>query len=158
MPLRKLTEFLDGRGIKYTTIIHAAAYTAQEIASLAHVRGRDLAKTVIVKVDNNLAMAVLPASYHVDLASLKEATGAGSIGLAAEVEFRERFPDCEAGAMPPFGNLYGLPVYVDESLTKDKEIAFNAGTHYELLRLSYDDFRRAVNPAVLRFAARRAAA
>jgi Ala-tRNA(Pro) deacylase len=137
--------------------MHSTAYTAQEIASLAHIKGRDMAKTVIVKIDDQMAMVVLPASYHVDLSALKAAATAKTVALASESEFRGRFPECETGAMPPFGNLYGMPVFVEKTLTKDKEIAFNAGTHSELIRLSYEDFARLVQPKVIRFALAKAA-
>jgi Ala-tRNA(Pro) deacylase len=155
MPMGKLQEFLDTQGVKYETILHSAAYTANEIAQRAHISGKQLAKTVIVVINSELAMAVLPASEHVDTQSLKAAIGAETVRLATEVEFTDRFPDCETGAMPPFGNLYDMRVYVDESLTKDKEIAFNAGTHKQLVRLSYEDFARLVQPTVLRFSIRR---
>jgi Ala-tRNA(Pro) deacylase len=151
MPAKQLKEFLDSHKIKYTTMTHSTAYTAQEIASLAHVRGDEFAKTVIVKIDGELVMAVLPASYHVDLALLKAAANGKKIALASEAEFRNRFPECEVGAMPPLGQLYKMPVFVDESLTRDKEIAFNAGTHHELIRLSYDDFAKLVQPKVANF-------
>jgi Ala-tRNA(Pro) deacylase len=109
---------------------------------------------VIVKLDGALAMAVLPASYQVDLLALKKAAGVTDASLASEREFKQHFPDCETGAMPPFGNLYGIPVYVDETLTHDPEVAFNAGTHLELIRMSYADFGRLVKPLVLRFSTR----
>jgi Ala-tRNA(Pro) deacylase len=111
-----------------------------------------MAKTVIVKLDGALAMAVLPASFQVDLEALRAAAGAKEASLATEAEFKDNFPGCETGAMPPFGHLYGMPVYVDESLSKDKEIVFNAGTHRELFRLAYDDFARLAEPRVCRFA------
>jgi Ala-tRNA(Pro) deacylase len=153
MPIQKLQEFLDGHEIKYVVISHSVAYTAQGIAALTHISGKELAKTVIVKIDGALAMAVLPASLHVDLRQLKAVAGAKSTELASEREFRERFPDCETGAMPPFGNLYDVPVFADESLAHDKEIAFNAGSHRELLRLAWEDFMRLVEPKIVRFAA-----
>ena len=153
MPVKKLQEFLDSNNVKYVTVTHSTAYTAQEIAALTHTKGRDLAKTVIMKTDDALVMAVLPASYQIDLQALKEATGAKAIGLAGEATFRSHFPGCETGAMPPFGNLFEMPVYVDESLTKEKEIAFSAGSHNEVMRLSYADFARLVSPRVLHFAA-----
>jgi Ala-tRNA(Pro) deacylase len=153
MPATKLKEFLDKQGVKYVSIAHSLGYTAQEVASLAHIPGRELAKTVMVYVDDKLSMAVLPASLHVGLSRLKETTGAKTVTLATEREFRSAFPDCETGAMPPFGNLYGIPVYVDVSLTWDKEIAFNAGTHRELVRMTYEDFARLVKPVVGEFAA-----
>ena len=158
MPVAKLKEFLDKNNVKYVSIAHSTAYTAQEVASLAHIKGKELAKTVIVKIDDALAMAVLPASYQVDLPLLKAAAGAKKIALATEAEFRDRFPECETGAMPPFGPLYGMRVFADESLTKDREIAFNAGSHHELIRLSFDDFMRLVQPEIARFAPAFAAA
>jgi Ala-tRNA(Pro) deacylase len=151
MPAKKLREFLNSQNIPYMTISHAVAYTAKEIAALTHISNKELAKTVIVKIDSTLAMAVLPASYDIDLSSLRVATGARSVSLAKESEFKDRFPECEIGAMPPFGNLYGMAVYVDESLTKDKDIAFNAGSHNELLEVCYADFERLVKPTVLKF-------
>lgn len=156
MPVKQLKEFLDNNNVKYVTITHSTAYTAQEIAALTHTKGRDLAKTVIVKLDDALAMAVLPASFHIDLQRLKEGAGAKVAGLAAEGEFRSRFPGCETGAMPPFGNLFDMPVFVDENLSKEKEIAFSAGSHNEVIRLSYDDFNRLAKPKVMRFVAGRA--
>jgi Ala-tRNA(Pro) deacylase len=151
MPAKKLREFLNSQNIPYMTISHAVAYTAKEIAALTHISNKELAKTVIVKIDSTLAMAVLPASYDIDLSSLRVATGARSVSLAKESEFKDRFPECEIGAMPPFGNLYGMAVYVDQSLTKDKDIAFNAGSHNELLQVCYADFERLVEPTVLKF-------
>jgi len=152
MPAKQLKDSLDSHNIKYVTITHSRAYTALEIASLAHVRGGEFAKTVIVRIDGDLVMAVLPASYQVGLALLKAAANGKEIALASESEFRDRFPECEVGAMPPFGQLYGMRVFVDQSLTKDKEIAFNAGTHQELIRLSYEDFAKLVQPKVANFA------
>jgi Ala-tRNA(Pro) deacylase len=151
MPAKKLREFLDSQRVAYTTISHAVAYTAKEIAALAHISNKELAKTIVIEIDSGLAMAVLPASYEVDLSSLRAATGARSVSLARESEFKDRFPECEIGAMPPFGNLYGMAVYVDESLTRDKDIAFNAGSHNELIQVSYADFERLVKPTVLKF-------
>jgi len=151
MPAKKLREFLDAQRVKYVAIPHEVSYTARQTATLSHVPNKELAKTVIVKIDGVLAMAVLPASYSVDLSLLRAATSARSVSLAKESEFQDRFPECEIGAMPPFGNLYGMDVYVDESLTKDEEIAFNAGSHYELLQMSYADFARLVQPRVLKF-------
>ncbi|HUI83803.1 MAG TPA: YbaK/EbsC family protein [Candidatus Binatia bacterium] len=151
MPLSKVKAFLDNQGAKYVAISHSRAYTAQGIAAISHIPGRELAKTVIVKLDGDLAMAVLPASYQVDMEALRKATGVGVAELATEHEFKRHFPDCETGAMPPFGNLYGIPVYVDETLAEDREIAFNAGSHYELIRMAYADFERLVKPEVMQF-------
>ena len=150
MPAAKLKEFLDGQRVKYVTIQHSPAYTAQEIAASAHVRGKELAKTVIVTVDGRLAMAVLPASRKVDVGRVSEVSGAANVKIAAEQDFRTAFPECEVGAMPPFGNLYGMDVYVDERLSEDDEIAFNAGSHTELIRLAYRDFARLVKPKTAR--------
>lgn len=158
MPVEKLKKFLEDQNVKYVVLSHSTAYTAQEIAALAHIPGKELAKTVIVKLDDGFAMAVLPASLQVDLSLLKAAAGAKSIALASEPEFKGKFPDCETGAMPPFGNLYGLPVFAEESLAKDKEIAFNAGSHKELVRLAYADFERLVQPKVASFALTRTTA
>jgi Ala-tRNA(Pro) deacylase len=151
MPVIKLKEFLDKHKVKYITLSHSTAYTASEIAALAHVKGRNMAKTVVVKLDGKLALAVLPAKYQVDLRKLREAAKAKSADLAREEEFAGRFPGCETGAMPPFGNLYDLPVYVDETLTRDEEIFFNACSHTELVQVSYSDFERLVKPKVAGF-------
>lgn len=151
MPLRKLEDFLNSHNIKYATIVHPQAFTAQEIAAAAHIPGKELAKTVIAKIDGKMAMAVLPAAHRVDFDLLKAATGARKVELAKEREFEDMFPDCEVGAMPPFGNLYGIEVLVEESLTQNEEIAFNAGSHTELVRLSYKDFETHVKPRIVRF-------
>ena len=156
MPLASLTEYLDKHSVKYIVISHSPAYTAQGIAALSHIPGKELAKTVVVKLDGQLTMAVLPASFRVDVGLLKKATNAKHVELASETEFKGRFPECETGAMPPFGNLYGIDVIADESLAKDKEIAFNACSHRELIRLAWEDFERLAKPKVTRFAAMRA--
>jgi len=155
MPAKKLKEFLDSNKVKYVAISHSPAFTAQEIAASAHVPGKELAKTVLVTVDGKMAMAVLPASYRVDVRLLREAAGASAVELAMEREFKGMFPDCELGAMPPFGNLYGMDVYVAQSLSEDENIAFNAGTHTELIRMRYSDFERLVKPRVLKFSVHR---
>src|SRR5512140_1394906 len=137
MPVRKLKEFLDKERIKYVSIVHSPAYTAQEVAASAHIPGTELAKTVIVELDGEMAMAVLPANRKIVLQDLREVTGCEEVEFASEDEFRQRFPDCETGAMPPFGNLYGMDVYVAESLIDNEEIAFNAGSHTEIIRLGF---------------------
>ncbi len=149
MPAQQLKSFLDKNHVKYTTIGHSPAYTAQEIAASAHIPGKELAKTVIVKVDGEFAMAVLPASMHISLSRLRTAAGVGATELASEDEFETLFPDCELGAMPPFGNLYDMPVFVAKQLSEDEEIAFNAGSHTELVQLSYSDFDKLVHPKVV---------
>ena len=133
MPVKKMKKFLDEHGIKYVTFQHSPAYTAQEIAQSAHIPGKNLAKIVMLRVDDRLAMAVVPASHQVNLESLKDAANANMVELANEQEFKGMFPDCETGAMPPFGNLYDMNVFVSEALAEDEAIAFNAGTHTELV-------------------------
>ncbi len=152
MPVKKLKDFLDSQCVKYVAITHSPAYTAQEIAASAHIHGKDLAKTVMVKADGKLAMAVVPASHKVRLDHLRSMVGAKDLELASEQDFKDKFPDCEIGAMPPFGNLYDMDVYVSEILSQDKEIAFNAGSHTELIQLQYQDFVRLVRPKVARIA------
>lgn len=154
MPLSKLREFLDSNQIQYLVISHSVAYTAQGIAALTHIKGKELAKTVMVMVDGRLAMAVVPASVRVDLHKLKKYLGSETVELATEQEFRDRFPDCETGSMPPFGNLYGMDIFADESLAEDKEISFNAGSHRELVRMRFDDFERLAKPMLMQIAAR----
>lgn len=151
MPASRLREYLDTHQVKYLTIEHSPAYTAQEIAAVSHIPGRELAKSVIVKLDGKIVMTVLPASRRINFNRLKQATGAKRIELASEQEFEELFPDCQLGAMPPFGNLYGMDVFVDESLVDDEEIAFNACNHHELIRLPFEDFKNLVKPKIFLF-------
>lgn len=151
MPSKKLKEFLDQNKIKYVTIKHSVAFTSQEIAASAHIKGRELAKTVLIKINGKMAMCVLPASYKVDFDLLKKAVDNDNIRLANEMEFKDKFPECDVGAMPPFGNLYNMEVYVAQSLLDDDEIAFNAGTHTELIQMSLKDFLDLVKPKVIRF-------
>ena len=150
MPIRKIRDFLDSQHIRYFIISHSPAYTAQEIAAAAHVPGKELAKTVVVTIDGKMAMAVLPASNKLDFDKFREAVGTRDVELAAEEDFADMFPGCEVGAMPPFGNLYGMETFVAETLAEDEEIVFNAGNHKELLRLSYADFERLVKPLVVK--------
>jgi Ala-tRNA(Pro) deacylase len=151
MPVRKLKEFLDSNDVKYTTISHSIAFTAQEIAARTHIHGKELAKTVIVKAGEKMLMAVLPASYRIDLNLLSQ-VAASPVQIAQEEEFQSKFSNCELGAMPPFGNLYDMEVFVDGSLAEDEEIAFNAGTHNELVRMVYRDFERLAKPTKASFA------
>jgi Ala-tRNA(Pro) deacylase len=152
MPTKRLKDFLDKEGVEYLTIQHSQAFTMSQVAHLAHISGKKLAKTVMIELDGKLAMAVLPSNDRVDLALLEELTGSDSVTLASEDEFKKAFPECEAGAMPPFGNLYGMDVFVSPKLERNEQIAFNAGTHTELLQLAYRDFERLVKPKVLEFA------
>src|SRR6185295_9470864 len=151
MPVKKLKQFLDENQVKYLCISHSKAYTAQEVAQSAHVPGRAMAKVVIVKLDGELAMAVLPTNRKVVLQDLRDVTGSDQVRFATEEEFKDRFPDCEIGAMPPFGNLYGMEVFAAESLAAAGEIAFNAGSHEEIIKLDYADFERLVQPNLMSF-------
>ena len=151
MPVKKLKEYLDSHRVEYVTINHSLAYTAQRIAASAHISGKDIAKTVVLKADGKMIMAVLPASCKINLDMLKSAINASAVDIASEKEFGALFPDCEVGAMPPFGNLYGMDVYVAERLTQEEEIAFNAGSHRELIKLAYQDFEKLVKPKIVKF-------
>ena len=149
MACAKLQEYLDSQRVRYVSIKHSPAFTAQEIAASAHIPGEDIAKTVVVKLDGEMALVVLPAPEMVRLNHLKAELGVGEAEIASESEFKDRFPDCEVGAMPPFGNLYEMDTLVEESLAGDHEIAFNAGTHTELIRMAYADYERLVRPRLL---------
>ncbi len=153
MPVKTLKSHLDKNKVKYVTIQHSVAYTAQETAQSAHVSGHEFAKTVMVKLDGRMAMAVLRGDDRVDLVLLRKVADADSAELAGEDEFRGLFPGVEVGAMPPFGNLWDQPVYVDEALAANDSIAFNAGTHSEIMRLAWQDYRRLVSPVVARLSA-----
>ncbi len=146
MILKKLVEFLDSNQIKYVNVTHSTSFTAQDVAQSAHIPGKEMAKSVVVWMDGTMAMAVLPASSMIDFNKLKEEAGAKSVELASESEFKDRFPECEVGAMPPFGNLFDIKVLVDKSLAEDKEISFNAGSHHELVRMAYADYERLTKP------------
>jgi Ala-tRNA(Pro) deacylase len=152
MPRQRLRRYLDEHHIKYVAFSHSRAFTAQKIAASAHIPGQELAKTVIVKLNGELAMAVLPASSKINFALLRDATGAEEVQLAGEADFAAVLPDCEVGSMPPFGNLYQMPTYVDRTLAADELIAFNAGSHTELIQMSYRDFIRLANPKVVALA------
>jgi Ala-tRNA(Pro) deacylase len=151
MPCEKLLEYLQENGVPFELQEHSRAFTAQEIANRAHVSGKQFAKTVMVKIDGLMAMAVVPGANRVNLTLMKHIADANEIALASEAEFEARFPDCELGAMPPFGNLYDMQVYVAGSLAEVEEIAFNAGTHTEIITMPYRDFERLVQPHVARF-------
>ena len=144
-----LEEYLDEQAVKYVTLRHSAAYTAQELAAKLHVTGRELAKTVIIKVDASCAMVVLPASRRINFPRLRETLAGQEVALATERDFVDLFSPCELGAMPPFGNLFDLPVYVDRSLTEDEEIVFNDGSFSTAVRMPYSDFERLVQPTVI---------
>lgn len=147
-PLDRLKEFLDANGVVYEVMVHPTAYTAQQLAAVQHVKGKELAKVVVLRSGAEFVMVVLQGPYHVDLGKARAATGKQDLALAQESEFVKLFPGCEPGAMPPFGNLYGVPVWVDELLAKDEEIVFNACTHTQTVRMKYADFARLANPRV----------
>ncbi len=151
MPAKLLKKFLDDNNVKYITIKHSEAYTAQEIAASAHIKGDEFAKTVVLKIDGMMALAVLPASYTINFATFNKLGLGDNVRLANEMEFKDKFPGCEVGAMPPFGNLYNMPVYTAESLMMDKEIAFNSGSHKELIKMKTEDFIKFVQPDILKF-------
>lgn len=150
MPVQKLKKFLEDNGVKYVSVVHSPTYTAQEVAARVHIRGKQLAKTVIVKTDGKMAMAVLPASRQIDFDYMRKEIGVPKVELAKEEEFKDLFPGCEVGAMPPFGNLYGMEVFTDQSLNEDEEIAFSAGTHTELIKIPYAEYKRLVQPREIR--------
>jgi Ala-tRNA(Pro) deacylase len=135
MPVKKLKEFLDKEKIKNISIVHSTAYTAQEMAASAHITGKELAKTFIVQLDGDMVVVVLPADRKIVLQELRDVTGADQVKFVPEDVFKKLLPDCETGAMPPFGNLYGMEVFMAASLTGTEEIAFNAGSHAEVIRL-----------------------
>lgn len=153
MPVKRLKEYLESNRVHYQAVSHSRAFTAQDVAESAHVSGKELAKCVMVRIDGKLAMAVVPAASRVDFDLLKLAAGASVVELADEKEFRDMFPECEVGAMPPFGNLYGMETYASIKLKEQPEIAFNAGSHTELIKLSYGDFERLARPKVANISA-----
>jgi Ala-tRNA(Pro) deacylase len=154
MPVEKLKRFLDENHVKYVTISHSRAYTAQEVADSAHIAGKEMAKTVMVKLRDRIAMAVVPAPDMVSIERMQAVTGEQQVAIATEQEFAGLFPNCEVGAMPPFGNLWELDVFVDQRLREDEQIAFNAGSHTELVRLAYGDFERLVEPTIAHISTR----
>mgnify|MGYP006282928951 CR=1 FL=1 len=149
MSRNALVKFLDNQNIEYVIITHSKAYTAQRIAAAAHVPGKEIAKTVMVKVDGDLVMVVLPGTEKVSLSKLKKTLNAKEAKVADETEFEHKFPDCELGAMPPFGSLYDLKVLVDRKLTKDDYIYFNACSHRELVKMSFETYSKIEKPKIV---------
>ena len=145
----RLHTFLDERHAPYATLSHTRTITAHETAAAAHVGEQLFAKTVMLKIDGEMAMMVMPAAYRIDLTRLSRALGGSAVELAQESDFKDAFPDCELGAMPPFGNLYGMPAYVDARLSGHPEIVFNAGTHTDAVRMPYAEFERLAEPQTL---------
>ena len=150
----RLENYLRENAVSFEVQHHPRVVTAQKVAATEHIPGKMLAKTVMVLADGEMSMLALPAPYEVDLEKMGEVLGAREVRLAEEEEFEDTFPDCEVGAMPPFGNLYELPVYVEEALAEDETIFFRAGTHTETLSLKYTDFEQLVQPSVAKFARR----
>lgn len=142
----RLKKYLDDHAIKYVAIDHSPAFSAQEVARSTHVPARAVVKTVIVKADGRPAMVAVAASQRVNLRRVRVALDARHVELSSEAEFAELFRDCDLGAMPPFGNLYGMPVVVDPLLARDQEIAFNAGDHLTVIRMAFEDYDRLVKP------------
>ncbi len=153
--LTKLRDFLDSQTVAYEVQTHRQAFTAQEVAAAEHIPGIQVAKVVMLRSGGEFVMVVLPAPFHIDLGRARAALGKPDLVLASEQEFAGLFPKCEPGAMPPFGNLYNLPVWVDESLSKDEKIVFNAGTHTQTVKMRYADFNRLVKPRIASLAVRR---
>jgi Ala-tRNA(Pro) deacylase len=151
--MKKLRELFDEAKVSYEVYNHPLAYTAQEIAERQHFSGDQMAKVVMLDVDGNLVMGVVTGSQKVNLNTVRASLGAHEVRLAREDEFISKFPDCEIGAMPPFGNLFGIPVYVDPAVEKDESIYFNAGNHVQTVRLRYKDFEKLVKPRVIRLVA-----
>lgn len=152
--LRKLQEFLEQNQVAYTHTVHPLAYTAREVAAAEHVPAREVAKTVIFLSEHGYGLAVLPGDSVVDLEQLRLDLALSRLRLATEAELADLFPPCELGAMPPFGNLFGLPVYVDSRLAGEDMITFNAGTHRDVIHMHFGDFERMVQPSVVAFSRR----
>lgn len=150
----KVSDYLSDNAVSYSHKTHRVAYTSQEIAAVDHIPGRELAKTVVLKADGRLVMTVLPGDHVINMEALKNGIGAKSLALASEGEFIRHFPSCEAGAMPPFGKLFGLPLYCDRALAGELEIEFNAGTHTDTIRMSFSEFERLEAPEILDFSER----
>ncbi len=154
MIAKKLKDFLDSYEVKYISVTHSPAYTAHDVAQSIHVPEHEVAKTVVVNIKGELALAVLPASYHIDFHRMMDSLRTRDMYLATEDEFQSRFPDCELGAMPPFGNLYGMKTYVSHSLAEQPRITFNAGDHSEAITMEFTDYNRLVSPVITSFSDR----
>jgi len=148
---KSIKHYLSDNGLNYVCKKHPVAYTSMETAAIDHVPGRDFAKSVMLKADGGLIMAVLPADHVINMRELKRKIGAKTLTLAAERDFADLFPECDAGAMPPFGRFYGLKTYCDRPLAEELEIEFNAGTHEDVICMDFADFYRLEAPTVLDF-------
>lgn len=151
MPNQRIRDYLDSHNINYNIIKYTLAFTAQEIAASVHISGHELAKTVLIKLDGRLAMTVLPASYKVNFGVLRDIVGSRNIELASEQDFKYRFPDCDLGSIPPFGNLWNMEVFISERLSLNDDIVFNAGSHTELIRMKYNDYEKIVAPKSMNY-------
>jgi len=149
MPVKQLKQYLDSYGIRYVTIEHSGAYTAKEIAERIHIKGDQMAKTVVVVLDGVMSMVVLPASCRIRWDRFTHAMGTDLVSLASEEEFKDRFPECEVGAMPPFGELFDMPLYMYEGFDELAEIAFRAGSHHEVIKMDLQDYIRLAKPMTL---------
>jgi Ala-tRNA(Pro) deacylase len=149
----RMEQYLRENGVSFVGMRHAEAFTMQEVAAALHVPGHQVAKVVMVKADGEMAMLVVPAPYRLDFAKVRGLLGVKKVSLAEEEDFAGLFPDCETGAMPPFGNLYGVRVCADEALAEEKEMVFRVGTHQDSFKIAYADFARLAQPTVGRFAA-----
>jgi Ala-tRNA(Pro) deacylase len=153
MPLlEKLSAFLRAHQAAYTHSIHPAAFTAREVASAEHLPAREVAKTVVVDTGGSYAMLVIPANKLIDFQEVRQEPGFTHLRMVTEYELGKLFPDCELGAMPPIGALYGLPVYLDASLAEERLIAFNAGTHRDVIHMLTAEYRRLAEPKILALA------
>jgi Ala-tRNA(Pro) deacylase len=148
----KLEKYFRDNGVEFKAMSHPTAYTAQDVAAAQKVKGKQVAKVVMVLADAKPAMLVMPASHRIDFPKLKRALKAQEARLAKEEEFAGLFPDCDTGAMPPFGNIYNVPVYVDSALAEDPEIVFQAGSHRDTMKIAYPDYARLAQPIVAEFA------
>jgi len=151
MTCKKLKQYLDDQNVKYVSVNHSRAYTAQEIAESAHVSGNDFAKVVMLNADEKMIMAVLPAPDKVELKLLRQVLGARNVIFADENDFQDHFPGCEVGAMPPFGNLYGIRVILAKTLCNSATINFNSGVHTEIIQMDYDNYIKLVSPEIMDF-------
>jgi len=153
----KVADFLRDQKIEFDVIPHGDTYDAQRMAQSLHVSGREVAKTVLLRADHGYSyvVAVLPANETVDFERVSKALGGSQIDLATEVEINQHCPECEMGALPPFGSQYDMKTMVDQSLTEDEYIFFEGDTHHEAIRMKFEDFRRIEQPLVSSFVAER---
>src|SRR3990167_1922449 len=149
MPVQQLKEYLDANNVRYVSIEHSLAYTAKEIADRIKIKGDQMAKTVMINLDGTMSMVVLPSTCRIRWDRFTKAMGTELVELLSEDEFKDHFPQCEVGAMPPFGNLYDIPTYIYEGFSDESEIAFRAGTHHEVIKMSLREYLRLEHPMTL---------